>query len=428
MCARPWPLCGTGCVQPLTGNEIMSKDIERILNQLGQDPVPDQIQHLAENTSARFLENLSKEPKSRTLVLWEMIMRSGIAKLAAAAAIVVVGVLAIAFWSPSGGTAYALEQTLTALHSVRTLHMKDYAPDQNEPKEFWIECDPAGELVNVRMHMPAWDSPADGAKEIVWHSGKAQVWFKAKGTVVTVNEKDRVISHLLEMVVAYDPKQVLDRIMEWQQQGRALVQIDQPSNKSEPIKVTVTYKGDQGDIQEVMMINQATLLLESKDRYRVVNGQSQPLGRDEFRSYNQPMDPGLFTFENLPADVVRVDMTSRDAGLARGNMTEAEIAEKVAREFFEALIAEDYNQAGRLVGGLPGDTLKAMLAGKGIKFVRIVSIGKAGPHPIPATGGLAVPCEVEMQKDGQTAVQSFPSLGVRPVYGQPDRWVVFGGF
>jgi hypothetical protein len=354
-----------------------------------------------------------------------MIMRSGIAKVAAAAVVVVAGLLSVLFWSPSIPTAYALEQTLQALHSVRTLHMRDLAPDQNEPKEFWIECDEAGELLNVRMHMPAWDSPKDGAKEIVWHAGKAQVWFKAKGSVVTVNEKDRLVTHLLEMVVAYDPKRALERVMELQEQGRAQVQIERPSNKAEPIKVTVTYKGNGEDIQDVMMINQATLLLESKSKYRLVNGQSQYLGGDEFLSYNQPIEPNMFMLEDLPAGVMRVDMTRTDVGLPRGSLTEEQIAEKVAKEFFDALIVEDYDKAGLLIGGLQGDALKAKL---GMKFVRIVSIGKAGPHPNPATGGLAVPCEVEVQKDGQTSVETFPTFGVRPVYGQPDRWAVFGGF
>jgi len=405
----------------------MSKDIEQILNQLGHDPVPAEIQQLAEGTSLRFLESVSQKQKTTALGLWEMIMRSGIAKLAAAAAIVVVGLVAVLFRGPSGSTAYALEQTLAALHSVRTLHLRDFAPDQNEPKEFWIECDEAGELLNVRMHMPAWDAPEDGPKEVVWHAGKAQVWLKAKGVVVTVNEKEK-LSQLLEMVVAFDPKRALERVMELQGQGRAQVQIEQPSNKAEPIKVTVTYKGDRQDIQEILMINQATLLLESKSRYRLADGQSQLLGADEFLSYNQPIDPNMFVLENLPADVMRVDMTRTDVGLARGSLTEEQIAEKVAKEFFDALIAEDYDKAGRLIGGLTGDSLKAMLISKGLKFVRIVSIGKAGPHPIPATRGWAVPCEVETQKDGQTSVAPFPALGVRPVEGQPNRWVVFGGF
>ena len=176
------------------------------------------------------------------------------------------------------------------------------------------------------------------------------------------------------------------------------------------------------------MINQATLLLESKSRYRLADGQSQLLGTDEFLSYNQPIEPNMFVLDNLPADVMRVDMTRTDVGLARGSLTEEQIAEKVAREFFEALVAEDYAKAGLLYGGLQGDALKAMLTKEGMKIVRIVSIGKAGPYPNPATRGWAVPCEVETQKDGQTSVMPRPTLGVRPVQGQPDRWVVFGGF
>jgi hypothetical protein len=353
-----------------------------------------------------------------------IIVRSPITKLAAAAVIVAAIVVTVGLWDKSVPSAYAVEQTLQALHSVRTLHIRDLAPDQNEPKEFWIECDETGELANVRMHVPAWDSPADGAKEVVWHAGKAQVWFRAKGTVVTVNEKEK-ISQLLGLVAAYDPKGVLERVMGLQEQGRAQVQIEQPSNKSEPIVVTVTSKRDGQDIQDVLTVNQATRLLESNHRYRLVNGQSEYLGADEFLSYNQPIDPNMFELTDLPEDVVKMDQTRPDVGLAKGSLTHEQIAEKVARTFFEALIAGDYDAAGRLLEGATGAVLKKAFAG--IRFVRIVSIGPAAPHPLPQTGGLAVPCVIEIEKAGKIETTTYKDLGVRPVYGQPDRWVVFGG-
>ncbi len=61
-----------------------------------------------------------------------------------------------------------------------------------------------------------------------------------------------------------------------------------------------------------------------------------------------------------------------------------------------------------------------------IKFLRIVEVGDAVPHPRPETKGLMVPVKVEVEADGVQEVKEF-SPGVRPVYNQPDRWDIFTG-
>jgi hypothetical protein len=160
--------------------------------------------------------------------------------------------------------------------------------------------------------------------------------------------------------------------------------------------------------------------------YLLKDGEYQQLGRTEFHNYNQAIDPRMFTLEDeIPADVMRVDQTTQQVGLAQGNLSDDEVAVEVARQFFTALIAEDYAAAGQLLEGIPADKTREMFGS--IKVLRIISIGPAGPHPNPETKGMVVPSTVEVQKDGQVSEWKLDRLGVRQVYNQPGRWTIFGG-
>ena len=46
----------------------------------------------------------------------------------------------------------------------------------------------------------------------------------------------------------------------------------------------------------------------------------------------------------------------------------------MAREFFEAIIAEDYAKAGLLLGGMPAERMKEVFGR--VKYQRIVEVGK----------------------------------------------------
>jgi hypothetical protein len=143
----------------------------------------------------------------------------------------------------------------------------------------------------------------------------------------------------------------------------------------------------------------------------------------ELLSYNQAIPPATFVL-NVPADVTRVDWTTQEVGLPRGERTDGEIAVEVARKFFEALIAKDYGRAGSIYSGLPASTMEEVF-GK-IEFLRIVAIGEPTPHPDVRTRFLQVPCEVEFRVDGQTDIKKFMP-NIRAVDGQPDRWLIGGG-
>jgi hypothetical protein len=360
-------------------------------------------------------------------ILWRIIMKSNITKLTAAAVVILAVVLTVNVWDKFAPAAYAFEQTVRASHSVRYIHIKVFTPNQEEPKEFWMEFYENGQIKNARWHMPEWDSPKDGAKVVVWKEGNATVWFKKKNSLLIVKE-DRAAKELLKMIEEFDPKLAVQRLSEKEKQGELEINIQQPADKIEPIIVTATSspKSLTPNRRIVLSVNQATKLVASIEFYQLNDGEYKFTGKTEFHEYNQPIEEQLFSLDNeVSADVMRVDQTTQDIGLVQGSLTNEEIAVEVVRQFFEALIAEDYTKAGKLLEGTPADKMQ-QLFGK-FKFLRIISIGPAGPHPVPETKGLVVPSTVEIEKDGQKEPLKMEHLGVRQVYNQPGRWTIFGG-
>jgi hypothetical protein len=401
---------------------MKSNDIEEILNRLGTEGVPAEAQRIAREMSRDFSETLM-QPKQH--ILREYIMKSQITKLAAAAVIILAVVLAINPWNESS---YVLADTIKANHTVRYLHIKDIASEhENEPKEFWVECDGLGKIVNARMHMPQWASPDDGAKIIVWNQNKVQVYFKKKNLLFIALDKT-FAERMLRIVESSDPRLAVERLYERQTQGKVEIDIDQPSDKAEPIIVTATYLPESSSPRrrEVLLVDQATKLVIAAEYYQLRDGEYQFIGMQQYYDYNQTIDAEMFTLdEEVPADAMRIDQTIQEVGLAQGGLSDEEIAVEVVRQFFQALIAEDYAKAGKLLEGMPADKMQQMFGQT--RFLRIISIGPAGPHPNPATGGLVVPCTVEIEKDGQISEWKLERLGVRQVFNQPGRWTIFGG-
>ncbi len=363
------------------------------------------------------------------LSIRNIIMKSPITRLAAAAVIIAAVLLSINIWDKSISTAYAIEQTIQASHSVRYLHIKSFKVNEDEPKEFWIEFYEDGEVKNVRMHMPEWDCPEDGAKVTVWKENKAQIWFKKKKSLVTIKD-ETVATNILNFMEELDPKLVVERLYCMQQvESEVEIEIDESSNKAEPIVVTATCLpgSPRAGWRVVLFVDRATKLVTSIEFYRLKDGEYQYVELIEYYDYNQPIEAEMFSLDNedIPADVMRIDQTTQKIGLVQGDLTDKEIAVKVVREFYEALIAKDYAKAGQLYSGVPAD--KMCERWEDMNVLRIISIGEPIPHPTPRVGGFQVPCKIEIERDGVKSIYEPYGPGVRPVHGQPDRWNIHGG-
>ncbi len=363
----------------------------------------------------------------RPLNISNIVMKSPITKLAAAAVIIIAVTLGLTtILDKSVSPAYAIEQTIQASHSVQYLHIKSFMVSiSDEPIECWVEFDPSGQIKSMRINKPVWMTPTDGETVIVWKDGKMKFWIKKKNFLI-IQKDQEIAAQVLTTVEQLDPKHAVANILQLQDEGDTKVEIEEPENKAEPIIITATSLVENGlPFQRVILfVDQATKLLNTVETYQLKDGEYIHFSTVEFYDYNIPIDSKMFTLDNIPSDVMLMDETTQEVGLVQGDLTDEEIAVEVIRQFLQALIEKDYAKAGRMWGGVPADRMKKAYGQ--ITFIRIISIGE--PVLKPQMGGLYVPCTVEIEENGKISQWQPKHSYVRQVHGQPGRWKITGGF
>lgn len=377
------------------------------------------------NFNERVLANLMntlEEQKTKTSTtiqpnVWRIIMNNRITKFAVAAVILAAVVLSITIFDNTVQEAYAIEQSIKASHTVETLRIRfSKSAEGFDFDEAYMKYDPLGKLESARFD--AAQSPA-GPKTVVWSNNIAKVWMPSKKGVLVIREPG-MAKEMEEMAVKLDPKRTLQNLYEMQQKGEQDVKITEPEEEGDLITIEVVH--DKG--REVFYVDPESKLLV-RFEMQVLNGQDYVVTNAmEISGYNEPIDENVFTLGDLPKDVFVLDQVNQEIGLVQGDLSDDEIVVEVATQFFQALIDEDYAKAGLLMEDLPADRLKR--AFYGMKFVRIISIGKIVPHSNPRTRGLSIPCEIEYTVNNQTMTKTY-NLGIRKVQGRPDRWTIFSG-
>ena len=186
-------------------------------------------------------------------------------------------------------------------------------------------------------------------------------------------------------------------------------------------KVLVVNPPDPQGQVEVYLIDPRTKLLQQFEKYRKNGTELVFLARFRFDDYNLPIPADVFT-PRLPADALKLDETApKEIGLAQGQMTDAEVATAVVKQFWEAMIAQDFDKASILYGGFPAERLKKSLSEPPV--VEIVSIGEPTADPYGRKDVRSVPYSVKF-KGGEV---KQGNAYVRQVYGQPHRWDLDGG-
>jgi hypothetical protein len=350
------------------------------------------------------------QPSAKQIKHWRNIMSTPLVRITTAAVVIIAAVLAFTLLDKSVTTTYAIEQTIKANRGLHFIHLK-YEPAGTGVEELWAQFDVDGELQCLRMNFP---NTEDGPKDVVWKESKAEVWFKAKQSIAVFREKN-VLAQLKMSYRHFDPKLMGEQLYQAQIEDSKQIAIQHPQSKDDPITITWTRNGDR----VVYAVDPETKLLQQYVKYRLKDGDYKFVGRTQYLDYNQSVDPDIFIL-NPPADVVRADQTTQEVGMAQGTLNDEEIASELARQFLQALIDQNYTKAGKLIANVPAKWVKQQPFGK-TKYMRIVSVGK--PEPYPANDSFRVPCQVEIEKDGQLTIQSIAPCA-RQVYGQPERWQV----
>jgi hypothetical protein len=322
----------------------------------------------------------------------------------------------------SATAAYALEQIVAANSHVTSYHVK-ITHDGQRLREAWIQVNPDDSLVQARLDFPKTE---DGAKVSIVAPGRAEVWFKTKNIRVISSNKELITHTTDELAKArsiYDPKLALEKLQAERKAGKAEVATKQPANPGEPITLTVTSKAAP-DRREVYEVDSATKLVERVTDYRRQGNKWEQVSERQYLDYNKPIDPKVFQLD-LPKGVMTIDHTRITVGLERGTLSDNEIAKKVVREFFEAVIGGDFQKASPLYEGVPAEHLKGELAKAHIKYLRIVEIGMPQRVQHPDKSALKVPVKLEAEVNGKKLVQEITPY-VRPE--QDGRWTICGGF
>lgn len=358
-------------------------------------------------------------------------MKSTITKLAVAAGIILIAVFGVQLLDKSIITsAYALEQTIHANSSIRYLHFKMFIPAHDDAaKECWIELDDIGQIKNFRVNFAKW---FNNGQVIVWKENKTQVWDRVKNNLENF-EDESYTTKVLYFAQRYNPKGAVEYLDKLQKQGKVAVKITESLNKTEPIVVTADYlpntyllEGSKPAMREVFSIDKSTKLVESVKVYELKKGDYEYISKYDFQDYSKAFDTKIFSIEDeVSADVIHINRANLDIGMEQGSLTDQEIAVKLVREFFEALIAKDYAKAVKIHGYQdPNFQPQKQKDLKELNVVRIVSIGEPIIHGQPA--GLSIRCTVEIEKRGQITQWQLNPV-VHRVYGRPNRWIIIGG-
>jgi hypothetical protein len=112
-----------------------------------------------------------------------------------------------------------------------------------------------------------------------------------------------------------------------------------------------------------------------------------------------------------------------EIGLARGGLTDNEIAVKVVREFLEALVVKDYAKAAQMLGV---ESVADVERGwNKINYTQIISIGE--PNSSNATNSICVPYTVEIEENGEVK-QIDRHFFVNQHSSYYGRWIIVGGW
>jgi hypothetical protein len=367
----------------------------------------------------------------------------------AAAAVIVLTALVIMLWDRPASKAFALEDSIQASKNLKTFRVVVERPVESMRKEFlvdgpmgemakkawadlhidgkslmvsgefWAQFDDAGQLAHLRSDRSVTE---DGHKVILWEPGKTVVWFQTKGLRLVTREDGMPEWFPLDF---FDPSLVLEKLNKEVSGGMATMTEDTAKVDDETTRLKVVRR-DSPDNYDIYIINKTSKLLQAVETYMPRGGKPTFTHVRRFLELNRPIDDSLWRLD-VPQDAIVADDLTQIIGLPKGSMTDEQISKEIVTQFWRAVIVKDYDNAGRMLGGISGDRLRQAFGGP-LAVTRIVSIGDPYPQPLPGVGGYVVPYEVEMSADGKTGTRKG-NAAVRPVdpKTQGDRWVIHGG-
>ena len=403
-------------------------NIEKLIKKLRYKASAEAHDRILGNVMQALEKKEKQKPAAVEPDIWRKIMKSKVAKLAAAAVIIIAAGIFLYTGNNLVPAVYALQDTIEAYNSIGSLHIKESETIGQETRtsETWLECDMYGNINRIRFQTPYCGEPV-GSLTIVGIHDQSQAWLARHNLYLVGYGNPSGVMGL--DVSQIEPKGLVERLYQQEELGEIVLDINEPMQKNKPILVTVTYP--EGSLSEnwkkVLYIDQATKLVKKIEKFELRNDEYQHVATYEFLDYNQEIDPAMFSLEGeLPADATVVDMTDVEAGLLQGDMTDEEVATEITRQFFEAAIAKDFFKAGQLYLGAPDFLVEQ--AFMGANLLEITSIEPAQPATDPDSKAMICSCKVLLEFDGQYYELNASMMRVNQISTEPEPrcWVIAG--
>jgi hypothetical protein len=396
--------------------------LERELEELGGTIMPNE--KLIDAVMSRIEEQDSTKQRGQVLLIRRIIMNR-FSKLTAAAAIITGLVIWAQMEGPVIPKAYALQQSLDAYNSILWLHVKASTDGRYGNSDTWLQYDKYGNIVNMRFQTP-YLGDSVGSFVLVSNSEESEAWLARFNLHITgYGRTDPIFGFDVSTV---EPRNLIERLRQQQEQGEIILDINEPSQKNEPIVVTVTYPEEHPshEYMKVLYIDQATKLVTGIEKYKLKDGEYQHEKTLEFFDYNQEIDPMMFSLAgDVSSNANVIEMPEEaEVGLPQGDMTDEEITSEVIRQFFEAVIAKDYDKAGLLYMCAPGFLVEQTFMGANV--IEITEIGQPYPDPDPDSDAMFCSCKAIAEFDGQYYELDNKWMKVQRIGQKPYRWLLAG--
>lgn len=401
-------------------------NIEKLITELVLPGTKAADEYILNDALAAYEKSETKKAAERQPNIWRIIMKNRITKLAAAAVIAIALYIGLQIPSSLLPTAYALQDTIEAYSSIRWLHIEvsEMIYQETRTTEFWLGCNEQGNVTRMRLQSDNVGEPV-GSFLIAGDSDSSEAWLARYNLhLVGYGDPSVLLSYDISEL---DPKFLFERLFEQENRGEAIVKVNEPMEKGEPIVVTVTYPlGSRSEKwKKVLYIEEDTKLVTRIDKFEWRSQGFEPIKTLEFSNYNQPIDQEMFTLDNdVPAEAQVVDMTEVEAGLPQDDMTDQEIAEKVTTEFFEAAIAKDFYRAGQLYLAAPDFLVEQ--AFMGVNVHKIISVGPGHRDPDPDSNAIHCSCKVLAEIGGQYYELNAWMVRVIRIDKDTNRWLICG--
>jgi hypothetical protein len=248
------------------------------------------------NTYNKTVDNKSA---SYHPIIWRTIMKSPITKLTAAAVIIITIVFLITLFEKAATPVYALEQTIKANNTIKTVHLRKFEKGQsienNEFSDYWLKYDDVGKLLNLRRN----EHGKDGVKFTVWNEGIKKTWIPQNNVLIIKRLNNNTAKEWEGVAKGFDYEFLLRWLNDQKEKGEIEFKIiDEPAEDSDFIYVKATYSGHEERIE--LIVDRKTKLIKKLSEYRLTEQGDELDLQVEFFAHNQPIHPSTFDLRGIP--------------------------------------------------------------------------------------------------------------------------------